>query len=271
MSDNNILVQALETRSSKLRKEWDRTRRKYSEDGVHNLRVASRRLIAVLELLEVGRDQDIRDCRRRLKKLLDELSPLRDLHVQRVHVSTLAQRHPQLKSFEKTLADKENRTAQRVQKLLKQSPKLERSIGRISRHVKKSAGNDSIFAVIDNRYRKVLELAAGVQSSDSETIHSMRLAFKKFRYTCEVAQPIIKKYVDKERLKQFHAFQTMMGDVQDVEVLSARLLKWAKKNDRETEMEPVLEELRNEREKRIVVFMASLDQVHSFWNPGVKK
>lgn len=272
MAEKNILLKALDVRWSKLRKEWNRTHRQYSEDAIHDLRVASRRLIAVLETLQdVRDDKEIRDCRSRVKKLLDGLSPLRDLHVQRAYVSTLAQRLPQLESFEKSLADKEDRTARKVQKGLKQTPKLDRAVSRARRHAGKQIERDDILKVIDRRYSRVLNLAGRIDPSNSATIHQMRLAFKKFRYTYEVAQPIIKKDVDSNRLDQFHNFQTMMGDIQDVEILSARLSKWAHKNEREADMQPVFEELENERGKRIGIFMASVDQVGTFWTPGLKK
>ncbi len=272
MAEENILLKALDVRWRKLRKEWDRTRRKYSEDAVHDLRIASRRLLAVLEtLLDVGKDSEIQDCRRRVKKLLDGLSPLRDLHVQRSNVSTLAHRFPQLESFEKSLADKEDRTARKVKKLLKRSPKLGGAVARARRHARKQIDKEAILKVIDRRYRQVLTLASRIDPSNSATIHQMRLAFKKFRYTCEVAQPIIEKDVDSDRLKQFHEFQTMMGNIQDLEVLSARLSKWAHKKERETGMQPVFGELENEREKRIAIFAGSVDQVRTFWKPGLKK
>ena len=70
---------------------------------------------------------------------------------------------------------------------------------------------------------------------------------------------------DEKRLDSFHAFQTMMGDVQDIEVLSERLSKWTVKKEREEEMKPVFEELESEKSKRIEIFMASADRVRGFW------
>jgi len=82
MSDQNILIRALDTRWRRLRKEWDRTRSKYSKDAVHDLRVAARRLIAVLDTLRsLVDDPEIEECRRRVKKSLGALSPLRDVQV----------------------------------------------------------------------------------------------------------------------------------------------------------------------------------------------
>lgn len=272
MAEKDTLIKALDVRWRTLRKEWNRTQKKYSEDSVHDLRVASRRLIAVFEtLLEIHNDSDIQDCRRRVKKLLDGLSPLRDLHVQRANVSRMLSRFPQLESFEKSLADKEGRTAKKVQKLLKRAPKLDNAVVRARRNVRKGIGQDDILKVIDRRYSKVLSLVTRVESSKTETIHRMRLAFKKFRYTCEVAHPIIKNVVNAQRLEEFHAFQTLMGDIQDIEVLTARLAKWTEKHNNENDMQSVFDELQADRQRKIATFVASIGQVQTFWRPATKK
>jgi CHAD domain-containing protein len=272
MGEKNILLNAFDARWRRLRKEWDQTRRKYSEDSVHELRVASRRLIAVLDTLRnLLKDPVIRDCRRRVKKSLDALGPLRDVHVQRSYISTMTARYPQLEAFERSLASKEDRAARNVQKLLKRNPGFGHAMAQARRHARKRIQKDTILKFIDKRFRKVLDLEARLDQSDTQTIHNMRLAFKKFRYTCEVAQPIIKNRVGAEQLKQFRDFQTTMGDIQDIEVLSAALSKWASRNTAGQELQPVFEELKNEREKRIATFMTSVGQLHTFWKPDLKK
>jgi CHAD domain-containing protein len=266
MSEEDILLKALDVRWRKLRKESIRARRNNSEEAVHDLRVASRRLIAVLEILRDVHDVSaVRDCRRRVKKLLDALSPLRDLHVQRMRIAAMMDRYAQLKDFEKSLADKENRSAGKITKLLKQSSKLERAVTQVRRHARKGADKAAIRKTIDKRFRKVLVLADRINPSDTTTIHQMRLAFKKFRYACEVAQLMMEEEIDAGRLDEFHAFQTMMGDIQDFEVLSERLAKWTAKKQRLDEMKPVFDELESERRKRIETFMASVDRVRGFW------
>src|SRR5437867_279261 len=135
MSEENILLKALDVRWRKLRKESELARRNYSEEAVHDLRVASRRLIAVLEILRDVYDASaIRDFRRGVKRLLDRLSPLRDLHVQHMRISAMMDRYPQLKDFEKNLAEKEDQTGEKVQKLLKRSSKLDRAVAQVRRH-----------------------------------------------------------------------------------------------------------------------------------------
>lgn len=267
MSDQNILIRALDTRWRRLRKEWDRTRSKYSKDAVHDLRVAARRLIAVLDTLRsLVDDPEIEECRRRVKKSLGALSPLRDVQVQRLSVSKMARRFPQLKGFQKSLTEKEARAARKVKKLLRKGTKLGLVIAQAKSAAEDQVDDKAIIRVADKRYREVIRLGKMVDPSNTATIHRMRLAFKKFRYTAEVVQPLIKKEVTSARLRQFHAFQTMMGNIQDIEVLSAKLTKWARKEEKRIEdLKPVLAELDRQKEKAVTTFMNSAHKVHTFW------
>jgi CHAD domain-containing protein len=267
MADKNILLEALDTRWRRLGKEWDRTRHKYSDDAVHDLRVASRRLIAVLDTLRSLVDApDIEECRRRMKKSLNVLSPLRDVQVQRKYISEMASNFSELKTFQKKLKEREDRLARKVQKHLKKGARLAGAIAKVKKHARNKTDDTAIIEVLNKRFREVLALAKRVDTADTTTIHRMRLAFKRFRYTAEVVQQLIKEDVTEERLEQLHAFQTMMGDVQDVEVLSARLSKWASKDEeRLEEMKPVLDELEQHKQKAVDTFMSSVGQLYTFW------
>jgi hypothetical protein len=58
----------------------------------------------------------------------------------------------------------------------------------------------------------------------------------------------------------------MMGNIQDTEVLSAKLAKWAgKKEKRIEDVKPVLAELERQKEKAVATFMNSAHRVHAFW------
>lgn len=260
MPDQQILVEALDARWRRLRKDWERARRKYSEEAVHDLRVAARRLLAVLDTLRSLVDDDvIDDCRRRVKKSLDALSPLRDTQVQRASIGRIKRRYPQLKAFERTLADRETRLTRKVRRFLKRGPKLTRAIAKAKSHAEGPISGRAVIKVVDERYGRVLRFAKHINPADTNTIHRMRLAFKRFRYTVEVTQP-------KATFQNLHAFQTMMGEIQDVEVLSGRLTKWAaKKKTRSNELKPVFAELERQRKRRIDAFMRSAHKVHSFW------
>ncbi len=267
MPDTNILLRALDTRWRRLRKDWRRARRRFSGRSIHDLRVASRRLIAVLDTLRsMADDPEIQKCRRRIKKSLGALSPLRDVHVQHSYLSKMSRRFPQLERFQKSLSAKEDRIARKVQRLLKKDLKLGRVIDRIKKGAETRRDSKAMIRILDRRYREVLRLAGKVDPADPATIHRLRLAFKRFRYTAEVVQPLVKTDVTKARLRQFHAFQTMLGGIQDIDVLSARLEQWAGKEKKRTEkLQPVLKELERRKEKQIAACVRSANRFFPLW------
>src|ERR1700730_13790606 len=88
-------------------KAWEKTRHNASEKSVHDLRVNTRRLIENLELGRVPSKQDkVSQLKRRFKKLLKEMGPLRDLQVQLETVSHTP-RSPAITDFAKRLERRE--------------------------------------------------------------------------------------------------------------------------------------------------------------------
>jgi CHAD domain-containing protein len=267
MSDKNILLDALDTHWRRLRKEWHQNRKKDSEAAVHDLRVASRRLLAVLDTLEslVG-DSGIKESRRPVKKLLQSLSSLRDAHVQAAYISKMIRSFPELKPFKNSFDKKQQNRVKKRRKLFAKPLGLGHAITKAKRRAKKGFDTSAIVGVVDKRFHEVLELAELVDRFNTKTIHEMRLSFKRFRYSAELVQPLIRRKLSRSRLKQFHAFQAMMGDIQDMEVLSSKLVKWVGKNQESAPgLKPVLEELARRKDKNIDVFMESFPKVRSFW------
>lgn len=268
MAKTGILWKALDTRWRRLQKDWDRARRKFSNSAIHDLRVASRRMIAALDTLRsLVDDPAIDECRRQIKKLLGALSPLRDVQVQQGIVAKMASRFDHLKGFQKSLKQREGRIAKKAQKLLKKRPKTGRDMKKAMQLAKGQSDAAAITGVLDKRFDEVIALAGAIDTNDTATIHRMRLAFKKFRYTAEVVRRLVKDEMTAERLKQLHAFQTMMGNIQDMEVLSARLLKWSGKDEqRMKEMQPVIADIDRQKQENIRIFLGSMAQVYSFWH-----
>src|SRR6185369_13751578 len=99
-----LLVDALRDQAKKFRKRFRETaaarRDEEIDESVHDLRTAARRLVAVLDALDVfigGRRA--RRFARTVKKILDEVGPLRDLTIQRDIVAKLRARASIVESF----------------------------------------------------------------------------------------------------------------------------------------------------------------------------
>ncbi len=83
-------------------------RREFSEEAVHDLRVATRRLLAVLDIaraLDPG--SRLQKTRRFLKDQIDDLDDLRDAQVMLVEVSETIESFPDIKPFEIHLQEHE--------------------------------------------------------------------------------------------------------------------------------------------------------------------
>src|SRR5512139_3855888 len=123
MESRAILLKSLEDRRRKYRREFNLARADFSEEAVHDLRVATRRLLALLALLQVlAPEPAIKPLRRELKAQLDGLDELRDAQVMLGEVQEHLEELPGLAFFEEDLKA-------RVQKLL---GKAKRSMGRLT-------------------------------------------------------------------------------------------------------------------------------------------
>jgi CHAD domain-containing protein len=268
-SEKKRLFRAADARWRQVQKDWDRTRRRYSEDAVHDLRVACRRLIAVLEMLQglVG-DRRIEQTHRRVKRWLSALSPLRDVHIQQAYVAKMVRRYPSMRAFAAYLAAREDRTIRRVKRLLKKRPTLGGTLVKVARRARSEIRAKDIIRVVGKRYRDVLHCFERINPADTATIHRTRLAFKRFRYAAEVARPWVGRPLTDARMKQLHAYQTVMGEIQDAEVLLARLTKWiAKEGKTADEFQSALTRLEGRKQQSVERYMQSANRVRGFWTP----
>src|SRR5512135_3622582 len=100
MNAQELLSGSLEQRYLKYLDERQRCHDDFSEDAVHDLRVASRRLLALLTLLQFVDPQPYsKKLSRIFKKQLDDLDDLRDTQVMRAEISEAAATLPEIAPF----------------------------------------------------------------------------------------------------------------------------------------------------------------------------
>ena len=63
-----------------------------------------------------------------------------------------------------------------------------------------------------------------VRRNNTKTIHQMRVAFKRFRYMSELLQTMLPR-LTKKHLRRMQEYQSMMGDIQDMESSARRVEK----------------------------------------------
>jgi CHAD domain-containing protein len=116
------------------------------------------------------------------------------------------------------LRRKIKRTRQaRLQKRLKA---LEKELPRGQRAGSDSTANRLVLAAVSDNFATVVALRQSIRRRVPQTIHRARVAFKRFRYMCELLSPILPG-ATKPVLDRMRDYQTRMGEIQDNEVLLA--------------------------------------------------
>ena len=242
-------------------KAWKKARSRTSEKSIHDLRVKTRRFIAVLELVESLSSRDgVAGLQRRLKKVLKRMGPLRDLQVQLENVSQIPQA-PLIADFKNRLERRERREIKRIPDELKKGNK--HRLAKNVKHVLSGLGEahqpengrirhrvERVLMARQNEFLKAERRFQRRHPGDEEALHEMRIALKKMRYVVEAAQPVLDPAA-KQRARQMRAFQKLMGDSRDLEMLRADMEKWAAKKGRKIAIVPALERLEEKRQRLI--------------------
>jgi CHAD domain-containing protein len=274
-----LLLDSVHERWRTFRTELKRCQKKPSEEAVHDLRVAMRRLMSMLDLLaSIHPEGDLRKARRRLKKQLNKFGPLRDVQVQVLSIEKLLPSFPELQEFYAYLVKREGSLVQRLNVEVKRmrTGKVKKAIGAHTQQLERLLDTPAkqrnkltaAIRAVDAAFNTVVQRKLAINPSDSATIHRMRVAFKKFRYMVESLAPML-DWVTRKRLKAMNAFQGSMGDIQDAEVLLTRATAFARKHGMESgaSLGRALEELARRRTMLTETFLVSADPLFTFWQP----
>jgi CHAD domain-containing protein len=277
-----LMLDSLQDRWQSFRVELKRCRKKYSEEAVHDLRVATRRLISTLDLVDgIHPEANLRKARRALKRQLDMFGPLRDVQVQLLTIDKMLSSFPELQEFYNFLAKRERKLIQHLSMELKRvkTGKIRKSIAVAVRQLEALPDTAAVqqekraeaLLAIEMAFNRVVERKHAIAPTDGASIHRMRVAFKKFRYIVESLAPLRGRTTSKH-LKAMNAFQGGMGDIQDAEVLLTNVQAFARMRSIEGEapLTRALEELSRRRTALIETFLGSADSLFTFWKPTSK-
>ncbi len=222
------LAVSLKTSGRAWRKRLKQCCRHLSEDSVHELRIETRRLLALLNSLRplLGKDA-IKPPRRYLTKLFHRFSKLRDTHVLLLSVKESMTKFPSLKALRSSLTKREQRAGKRLGKTLTEvhAGHLTKLLSRTRKALKTALAKTDVGTLIrvfhksaSDAFAVVSTAARGCKANDIATIHAMRIAFKEFRYLVEMLHPAL-PLVTAGHLEAMHGFQTRMGEIQDDDIM----------------------------------------------------
>ncbi|PWU16804.1 MAG: hypothetical protein C5B50_12720 [Verrucomicrobia bacterium] len=265
-----------------LNKEWKNYRkrlkqcqRRFSERSVHELRIETRRLFSMMELLrpfQAGRK--IEAAQEALKERLDAFDDLRDTQVQLVSVGAMRRRFAAAKPFYNHLRKCEQRFSKRTRKRIKGMkakqlgalvtaccPDLPKAETLRASHII----SDLLLRCVGRAFSRAKQLRDRVDSRDTATIHQTRIAFKRFRYMVETladCQPV----EENELLKQMRDYQALMGRIQDAEVLLKTWDKYSLKKEPPRKAAVAFRrQLLKERRSLIRGYLKEADRLLEFW------
>lgn len=266
---------APETRTSPLETLWHRYREQLnacreacSEETVHDLRVAMRRLSTGFAFTHrLTRDAWALKMSRVFKKQVSRLADLRDTQMMRETATLACVRLPQLKPLVKHLSRREKYQVYSLRKRLASFRTHGVARGLAKTRIRLEAlGEDAFtqktYGAVDRAYRKVHKRLASLDPRSVASLHRTRIAFRKFRYMLEAIQPQFPTLIPAELLSGLPRYQARMGLIQDTEVFLQAI---AAMRPQDTSLREAERHFARRRARLITTFMKHRDDLHAFW------
>jgi CHAD domain-containing protein len=246
----------------------------FSRSAVHHLRTQTRRILALLQLVDSLRLSDpTPKLLKRLKKRLDSFGDLRDTQVQLKLLEPLWEQFPEAAALKGFLDRREEKLVARAAHKVNHAKfgALNRCLKRVEKNLQYCGSktppvpaDKAAYAVVRESFNQVVSLKKQVRPTDIATIHQMRVAFKNFRYQVEQLQPFLTGMTD-ARIERMKLFQSAAGDLHDFDVLLGCLSQAVKKR----KVNPgALRNLRGEllrrKQQALASFMGKLDDLFEF-------
>jgi CHAD domain-containing protein len=266
----------LEERWASYRKELRRCQEEFSEDAVHELRVATRRLLAQFVLLScVAPSTELEKARSSLKCRIAALGDLRDTQVQLSFIDQQAATFPELEPLRAWLQRRERRLVKSAAKKVNRfkTKKFGKWIAAMSEDLAASAANvrartqlaSVVVRAAADAFAEVVKRRRAIDLADMGTIHQTRVAFKRFRYIVESLSPGLTG-LTKRQLRALAYYQRRMGIIQDLEVLRQAVERFAGEHkNTESALRPFCRYLRQRRNRALRSFLKSADRLFELW------
>ena len=207
--------------------------------GIHSVRVRIRKLLALLDLVAATNIHIRRRTRRRLRRLLFLLSPLRDTQVQIEALKATGGQQRVVRRLLKMLRPRRKQlarvAAKRIEKfdaktLTLDVDLLRASLGIVAQDPAATEAMQSVFiGVARDHYSKLERRSLRSAGKGPRAIHRMRLALKDYRYTAMALRDLIPGATS-SRLAAMGRLQDSLGAIHDAQVLAETVNDWAKSN-----------------------------------------
>ncbi len=270
MKESDFLLEALDQRWAQYRIDLKACRVEFSEEAVHDLRVDTRRLIAIFEIIRViAPHPRVQKMRRIFKGQLDGFDNLRDVQVMLADISENIASLPELFPFQTYLRKREKRLLRiaevrvREIKLAVTTPGLQKMRQSLAA-LPADELSLRLLQAVDKAFFKVKQRYGWIDPDQPASIHSVRVAFKKFRYMVECIRPILPDFPETQ-FKRMHAYQAIMGDIQDEEVFLLTLANFSARHT-ELNLESVKQFYEHRFSQALNVYLDDKGELDTFWH-----
>ncbi|QSQ20419.1 CHAD domain-containing protein [Pyxidicoccus parkwayensis] len=244
------------------------------DESVHDMRVATRRLRAALQVfLSLG---GMKKLERDVKRLQDALGDVRDVHVQAAWLEDMAGRVEKEKRGARagvvelrdarleSLEAKEKRLHAELKRWEKRTvPRLKKKLEALDDEHR--FGGRSVRGHLRGRVRRVRKrMETYVDAPDAASAHALRKELKKLRYELEIFQPALRRVMD-AMVEVLVPLQDGLGELHDADVrleLFERLAAESKPKGRKA-ARALLPHVRDERAKHAAEIARELQRWHS--------
>lgn len=258
------------------RRAFKRCQKKLSLATVHQLRVKTRRLLALVDLFDPLLAGDASDKVSRLLKQPFKISgQLRDTQVNLCNVERQLGRFPEAKPFKKELLRREKRLSRQLERELRRirlKPLKSRTdalrkelCATVKQPDERRRARTRLLRSMDRAFANVVARRRGIAPTKPHAIHRMRIAFKKFRYMAEQLQSLVPGISD-DLLDKLRGHQKLMGDIQDNETLLAALDKFMREEKAEARpFRKFRATVKRGHALLIARYLRRADELFSFW------
>jgi len=228
----------------KLKEALHRMLRQPDDEAVHDVRVACRRLNVALATTEpMFRRAVVKGTRKRVKRLLSFLGELRDAEVQSERVRKLATKRntpgllrlaecleSQIELLRlKMLAEIEHGAFETLPRLIEVLP-LPAVLRRRETDLNRLTAEQAAQRVLLERSIELSHFDAVDHTGNSETLHELRIAFKRLRYSADFFSAALGSKLD-HILEIAKEFQEVLGDLHDADVTETMFAPMLREDD----------------------------------------
>lgn len=244
-----------------------------SEKSVHDARVSLRRIMSAVEILDTVSQTDDSAAKKHLKRLKEIhklFSPIRDTHISIIYAQEMLPDFPSMGTFLEYLTSREKRLSFKLQKKLSDIDtyplrKISKAvILKIGERFGESELTNELRSIADRAFEEVAALIDIVDTESLESVHKVRIAFKRFRYMVELLDELLP--VEEYMLNGMKAVQDELGAIQDITVVEELLQRFIeKKSPRRTLLSLEYHELLSRRQKLAESFAATAHDIKNMW------